>query len=443
MKKLLLILPILIVSSYGVSAKNYKGRCGANLKWQYLSDSRTLYITGTGMMDDYGVFDKKNKETPWERFHELQTVIIEEGVMSVGTYAFEKCMNLERVSFPRNTPFHIYKNAFRSCPRLDSITITPGFIDIGNQAFMDCSSLKTLSIENGIKTIGEAVFAKTLIKDVYLPASVTSAYGTFQYCDSLEWIYVAPDNPVYTSLRGWLCSKDTSVLHAVPCNENGRVKRYNAQLEHTLDSLYDLAKIKAATAPSATFDSALHVLDSTIAIVKYVNKMRLEQKLLLVTPPIRKVNSYAITGLIDTKFLVFGESVEFLYAASILGCKSLISVAFPSSLKSFGFNKRICMVNCNGLRQVLIASEKPELLLRFLVDDNPNGTEAINSFRSIFILDTTFGSSCEWYVPVTVYEGYKKHPYWGTLNLKPTSNFEHAHLIYWINDNGFYSLMNL
>lgn len=232
-------------------------------------------------------------------------------------------------------------------------------------------------------------------------------------------------------------------MHAVPCNENGRVKRYNAQLEHTLDSLYDLAKIKAATAPSATFDSALHVLDSTIAIVKYVNKMRLEQKLLLVTPPIRKVNSYAITGLIDTKFLVFGESVEFLYAASILGCKSLISVSFPSSLKSFGFNKRICMVNCNGLRQVLIASEKPELLLRFLVDDNPNGTEAINSFRSIFILDTTFGSSCEWYVPVTAYEGYKKHPYWGTLNLKPTSKFGQAHLIYWINDNGFYSLMNL
>ena len=68
MKKLLLILTILIVSSYGVSAKNYKGRCGANLKWQYLSDSRTLYITGTGMMDDYGVFDEKNKVTPWERF---------------------------------------------------------------------------------------------------------------------------------------------------------------------------------------------------------------------------------------------------------------------------------------------------------------------------------------------------------------------------------------
>ncbi|MBR7188641.1 MAG: hypothetical protein IKD53_08810, partial [Clostridia bacterium] len=61
------------------------GTCGANLTW-VLDDEGTLTISGTGAMTNYSSW------SPWGTG--VQACVIEEGVTSIGNYAFRNCSNL-------------------------------------------------------------------------------------------------------------------------------------------------------------------------------------------------------------------------------------------------------------------------------------------------------------------------------------------------------------
>ncbi|MBQ2880553.1 MAG: leucine-rich repeat domain-containing protein, partial [Anaerotignum sp.] len=110
------------------------GTCGPNLTWTYDPDTDTLTITGIGAMYDYifngGGHDvpiavaneiiafEATSEAPWADYRtDITAVTVEEGVTSIGDYAFAGCSNLEEVTLP------------------NSLT------DIGDGAFYGCSSL--------------------------------------------------------------------------------------------------------------------------------------------------------------------------------------------------------------------------------------------------------------------------------------------------------------
>jgi len=71
------------------------GTCGDNLTWAYNSGTKTLTISGTGEMTNFQNDSSGGVTAPWRGsgsdFSGQQgtTVIIEEGVTSIGTYAFQ------------------------------------------------------------------------------------------------------------------------------------------------------------------------------------------------------------------------------------------------------------------------------------------------------------------------------------------------------------------
>ncbi|MCC8069311.1 MAG: leucine-rich repeat domain-containing protein, partial [Ruminococcus sp.] len=84
------------VSSLVVSAEDeYSGSCGENCTYSFDTTTGTLTISGTGDMEDYSY----NSVLPWYSFSEyIKTVIIEDGVTSIGSYAFYKCTSLTEVT---------------------------------------------------------------------------------------------------------------------------------------------------------------------------------------------------------------------------------------------------------------------------------------------------------------------------------------------------------
>ncbi|MCQ2071281.1 MAG: leucine-rich repeat protein, partial [archaeon] len=73
------------------------GQCGENIHFTLDSDG-TLTISGTGNMYQYGTDEDS---APWYNYREsIKQLIVEEGVTSIGTYAFNGCSYMEMAYMP-------------------------------------------------------------------------------------------------------------------------------------------------------------------------------------------------------------------------------------------------------------------------------------------------------------------------------------------------------
>lgn len=74
------------------------GTCGYNLTWTLDGDG-TLTISGTGKMKDY--YPSNNDTTaPWGEYcSSIKSVVIGDGVTSIGDYAFQWCSKLKDIAF--------------------------------------------------------------------------------------------------------------------------------------------------------------------------------------------------------------------------------------------------------------------------------------------------------------------------------------------------------
>lgn len=170
-KKLLLLISIgilLCILCVSVGAVD-SGSCGDNLNWT-LDDSGTLTISGTGSMDNTyeWVIDTEKTTAPWvNSLVKIKEVVIQEGITSVGDYAFTKATNLESVILPDGL-VSIGVHAFNSCTSLQAITIPASVTELKACAFSNCSSLLTMTFLGNAPTLGES--------DDVLPSTATIYY---------------------------------------------------------------------------------------------------------------------------------------------------------------------------------------------------------------------------------------------------------------------------
>ena len=213
------------------------GTCGDKLTWS-LSDDGTLTISGTGKMKDYG--DNYGMSVaPWYvGSSQVKTVIIEDGVTSIGDRAFDGCTKLTRVVIPDSVTSIGYGSfrgcyslpsvaipdsvtsigdsafayckvltgitlsgsvtsigscAFQSCDSLTSVTMQNGVTDIGDNAFTYCKNLTSVTIPNSVKTIGTSAFYNCAgLTRVTIPSSVTRIeQDTFKGCSGLTSVTIS------------------------------------------------------------------------------------------------------------------------------------------------------------------------------------------------------------------------------------------------------------
>ena len=266
------------------------GTCGENLTWT-LDSTYTLTISGTGLMYNYGYYGGSLASTleegdlvieagdaegsvdveegdvgetdteitvdgyaPWYEYREMiQSVIIEDGVTSVGAgafadmyyltevqmgadvtrigdYAFQSCNNLQTVQLP-DLVTSIGMYAFAHCEQLESfqipanltyismgmlsgcmglteIEIPENVTAIGSEAFWNCSGLSQIVIPDTVTEIGEYALAYcSNLTSVELPDGLTEiSYGLLYGCCSLESLVIPENVTVINSQAFWDCS---------------------------------------------------------------------------------------------------------------------------------------------------------------------------------------------------------------------------------------------
>lgn len=184
-----LFVALALVASVSSAWADANGTCGTNLTWTYVESTHTLTITGTGVMTGYHF---TSPLAPWDSYTSLiTTVVIEDGVTKIGSYAFYKCTGLTSVIIPSSVT-SIETGAFNKCSTLTSITIPNSVTKIGNNAFRECTGLTTIALSETLTTLGMAAFQGcTNLQSITIPNGVTSINpSTFTGCSSFTSIAI-------------------------------------------------------------------------------------------------------------------------------------------------------------------------------------------------------------------------------------------------------------
>lgn len=207
------------------------------------------------------------------------TVAANSQLESIGTYAFTENSNLESFTFEGSTALKtIGQEAFSKDTKLASFDVPANVETINRAAFNGTSSMKhvTFQAPAKIKTIGEAAFQNanalenielpeglleikkdafnkcTSLTEIGIPASVNKIDPTgFQQAEKLEKFTVNKNNTVYSSVDGFLLSKDKKTLVSFPPAKAGT---YYTLLPPTIETIgsqafYAINKLDNITIP--------------------------------------------------------------------------------------------------------------------------------------------------------------------------------------------------
>lgn len=279
------------------------GKCGKNVSYE-LDANGKLRIFGKGAM--YGYED--DEEFSLSNDKRIKSVVVENGVTSIGNSAVTSCENLKSITIADSvktiemsafsssialTDLKLSKNlkkidgfAFDNCAALKDVTIPGSVEDIDGYAFADCTSLEKIVIPKSVKYLGDGVFNRcTKLSTVSLPSDIESIGEG-----------LLDNTAYYKNLKNW-----------------------------TNNALYVGNYLLSA---SALVMGSFKVKDGTILIAD--STFAENEKLTGITLP---------------------ESIEYIGAGAFQGCSRLASVKIPSKVKTIDWRT---FSGCSALSKVTL-----------------------------------------------------------------------------------------
>jgi len=165
-------------------------------------NGNTLTLSGTGTMTDFGWTNNDFLTSTYG----ITEVIIEDGITSIGTYAF-RSNQLTSITIP-NSVISIGDVSFDH-NKLTSITIPNSVTNIGNCAFSN-NELTSITIPNNVMTIGKGAFSDNVLTSITLPNSITSISQSLFSNNKLESIII-PNNIINIGIGAFFKNELTSI----------------------------------------------------------------------------------------------------------------------------------------------------------------------------------------------------------------------------------------
>jgi hypothetical protein len=180
-------------SSEGAHAET-SGVCGDGVFWILMGDTIYIQFTGdgTGVMNDFASDGKGS--APWMCYRDcIRHVVIEDGVQNIGSFAFQRCSNIEDISLGDSVTSIGYA-AFEDCTSLRSLVIPDSVEVICSNAFYNCTSLTDIEFGNGLRTICSWAFYNVAIEKLILGNNVETVEDyAFNMCINVSFIII-PDS---------------------------------------------------------------------------------------------------------------------------------------------------------------------------------------------------------------------------------------------------------
>ncbi len=176
-----------------------QGNCGESIMW-VLDETGKLTISGTGTMpgDNYWFYG-------WSEYKDqIISIEIQDGITSIGRWAFCAEYNLTSVTIPESVTA-IGNNAFNTCSSLESVRLPDNMTSIGNEAFYMCDSLKAINLPRSLTSIGDFVFMFCPDVEVSIPVGIQMSQQVRVYDGSLCTLYL-PVSLTEVGCGAFLCT---------------------------------------------------------------------------------------------------------------------------------------------------------------------------------------------------------------------------------------------
>lgn len=173
----------------------------------------TLVITAQGAMQDYD----SAAQTPWFKDRaEIRKIVVQQGVTTIGDYAFYGCENVTSVTLP-DTVTQIGKLAFYGCKDLRTLTVPDSVLVVEDYAFAE-AGLQSIVFRGSAPVLGAGIFAGLNAEVQYpMAAAGWTEEAKQSYTGSVSWLGVGAealaaeeselqlDDPVLASLLADSC----------------------------------------------------------------------------------------------------------------------------------------------------------------------------------------------------------------------------------------------
>ena len=329
---LLLSLAMLLTITSGLNFTAYAdvqtGKCGDNVTYSLDTSTGVLTINGEGDMENYNY--NNYEKNPFYKKSNIKTVIIKNGVTSIGDYTFRDCRSLTNVTIP-NSVASIGDSAFYSCTSLTNVTIPNSVTSIGDWAFFNCTSLTSIIIPNSVTSIGSSAFynCKSLTKVDY--NGTVSQWKSIKGYDNVSKIIKCTDgivgngNTVTIDNLKYKIYHDTASLVGYTDSPENLVISKNISYEgYTLN----VTSISESAFRGCTSLTSVTVPDSVTSI-----------------------GDSAFYGCTNLTSITIPNSVTSIGLRVFYYCRSLTSVTIPNSVTSIG---RSAFYYCRSLTSVTI-----------------------------------------------------------------------------------------
>ena len=315
-----------------------KGMCGENVSWVMTADG-TLTISGTGEMADYGSLDDSN---PWDGCRKyIKSVVIEDGVTSIGRYTFDRCMSLTSVTIPDSVTSIRY-GALMINPALTSLAIPGSVTSIENYAFYGCSHLTDMYYDGyGIDWIAAGGNSSSAPDTVRFKEDL---YGKGACGDNVNWVMTA-DGTLTISGKGRISNYNDYSNHA-PWYACGKYIK-SVVIESGVTGIGDEAFRNCEALTSVAIPNSVTTIgDGAFSYCEALTGMTIPGS-------VKTISGRAFSGCTSLRSVTIPNGVTVIDESLFYGCTSLTSVTIPKSVTSIGWS---AFFRCSSLKSVNIPS---------------------------------------------------------------------------------------
>lgn len=379
------------------------GTCGTDLTWELTCDG-VLTISGEGEMANWD----KYHHHPWGSF-DVKSVVIKEGVTSIGDYAFRDCFQIRFISIP-NSVKYVWGYAFLGCNGLESVDLGSSVTTIGSFAFEGCTALTSVVIPKSVTSIGEAPFRGCSSLESIVVEAGCVGYDSRDNC-----------NAIIDKTNSWLgplliqgC-KNT----VVPTGFQLVISNYafsgtgltSLELPQGVTSIREYAFQNCSSLTSITIPSGItEIANYTFQDCSSLSSVTILGKL-------TNIGNYAFSGCTKLADFAIPATVTSIGKYAFYNCSSLTSVTIPDGMY---YTDESVFSNCAGLAALTLHKNITSLGANSFY--NCKGLQEIHCYAvtpPTCKTDALYGvsSSTKLYVPEESVETYSNTAPWSNFNI--------------------------